>query len=72
MKCQILFPGKNKKSISKCRLLKNLPRVLSVKEIYVILLEFITITLIEPKFAENYKKSIVFEIPVLGQVLDNY
>ena len=30
MKCLILFPGKNKKSISKCRLLKNLPGVLSV------------------------------------------
>ena len=32
MKCQILFSGKNKKNISKCRLLKILPRVLSVKE----------------------------------------
>ena len=32
MKCHILFSGKNKKSISKCRLLKILPRVLSVKE----------------------------------------
>ena len=31
MKCQILFIGKNKKNISKCRLLKILPRVLSVK-----------------------------------------
>ena len=30
MKCQILFSGKNKKNISKCRLLKILPRVLSV------------------------------------------
>ena len=30
MKCQILFIGKNKKNISKCRLLKILPRVLSV------------------------------------------
>ena len=31
MQCQILFPGKkNKKNISKCRLLKFLPRVLSV------------------------------------------
>ena len=30
MKCQILFSGKNK-SISKCCLLKILPRVLSVK-----------------------------------------
>ena len=27
MKCQILFSGKNKKNISKCRLLKILPRV---------------------------------------------
>ena len=32
MKCQILFSGKNKKNISKCRLLKILPRVLSVKQ----------------------------------------
>ena len=31
MKCQILFSGKNMKNISKCRLLKILPRVLSVK-----------------------------------------
>ena len=31
MKCSILFSGKNKKNISKCRLLKILPRVLSVK-----------------------------------------
>ena len=31
MKCHILFSGKNKKNISKCRLLKILPRVLSVK-----------------------------------------
>ena len=30
MKCQILFSGKNKKNISKCHLLKILPRVLSV------------------------------------------
>ena len=30
MKCHILFPGKNKKNISKCHLLKILPRVLSV------------------------------------------
>ena len=32
MKFQILFSGKNKKNISKCRLLKFLPRVLRVKE----------------------------------------
>ena len=32
MKCQILFSGKNKKNISKCGLLKILPRMLSVKE----------------------------------------
>ena len=30
MKCQILFSWKSKKNISKCRLLKILPRVLSV------------------------------------------
>ena len=31
MKCQIVFWGKNKKNISKCLLLKILPRALSVK-----------------------------------------
>ena len=30
MKCQILFLGKKKKNVSKCHLLKILPRVLSV------------------------------------------
>ena len=35
MKCQILFSGKNKKNISKCRLLKILPRVLSVKDLQI-------------------------------------
>ena len=30
VKCQILFPGKNKENTSKCHLLKILPRVLSV------------------------------------------
>ena len=33
MKCQILFSGKNKKNISKCRLLKILHRVLSVSSV---------------------------------------
>ena len=37
MKCQILFSGKNKKNISKCRLLKILPRVLSVKQMFFVL-----------------------------------
>ena len=32
MKCHIMFSGKNKKNISKYRLLKILPRVLSVKQ----------------------------------------
>ena len=32
MKCQILFPRKNKKNISKCRLLKYLPSMQSVKQ----------------------------------------
>ena len=36
MKCQILFSEKNKKNISKCRLLKILPRVLSVKPYFVV------------------------------------
>ena len=38
MKCPILFSEKNKKNISKCRLLKILPRVLSVKEEYLIII----------------------------------
>ena len=37
MKCHTLFSEKNKKNISKCRLLKILPRVLSVKLSYHIL-----------------------------------
>ena len=37
MKCHILFSEKNKKNISKCRLLKILPRVLSVKKEYLML-----------------------------------
>ena len=45
MKCQILFSGKNKKNISKCRLLKILPRVLSVKQ-----------TVIQETFQPNYFK----------------
>ena len=36
MKCQILFSGKTKKNISKCHLLKILPIVLSVKELFAI------------------------------------
>ena len=32
MKCQPLFPGENKKTNSKCRLLKSLPRMLSIKK----------------------------------------
>ena len=31
MKSQILFSGKNKKTISMCRVLKTLPRVIRVK-----------------------------------------
>ena len=31
MKCQILFSGKNKKNVSKCRQLKILTRMLSFK-----------------------------------------
>ena len=34
MKCKNLFSGKNKQNISKCCLLKFLPRVLSVKKMY--------------------------------------
>ena len=35
MKYQKLFSGKNKKNISNCRLLKILPRVLSVNRVMV-------------------------------------
>ena len=38
MKCRILFSGKNKKNISKCHLLMILPGVLSVKQVYFIIL----------------------------------
>ena len=41
MKCQILFSGKNKKNISKCHLLKILPRVLSVKD-HLLLTDYLT------------------------------
>ena len=37
MKYQIQFSGKNKKNISKCCLLKILPRMLSIKEMKAIL-----------------------------------
>ena len=40
MKCQILFSGKNKKNILKCRLLQILPRVLSVKDDLVFYVSF--------------------------------
>ena len=40
MKCLILFPGKNKKSIPKCRLMKNLPGVLRVIIIIIIFFFF--------------------------------
>ena len=35
MKCQILFPGKIKKNISECLLLKTLLRVLSINSNYI-------------------------------------
>ena len=34
MKCQVLFTGKNKKTVSNCHLLKFLPRVLSIKSLH--------------------------------------
>ena len=46
MKCHILFSGKNKKNISKCRLLKILPRVLSVE---IIILRFFILVYIVGK-----------------------
>ena len=43
MKCQILFSGKNKKNISKCLLLKILPRVLSIKIIHISSLQLVSV-----------------------------
>ena len=42
MNCQNLFPGKNKKNISKYRLLKCLPTVLSVKYITISTFHFLS------------------------------
>ena len=38
MECQILFSGKNKKNISKCRLLKILPSMQSVRDMVIFLI----------------------------------
>ena len=45
MKCQILFHGRNKKNISKCGLLKILPRVLSVRQ-HLLVIHLIQCTII--------------------------
>ena len=50
MKCHILFSEKNKKNISKCRLLKILPRVLSVKNCAALFLIDKSMHLTEAKF----------------------
>ena len=47
MKCHIMFSGKNKKNISKYRLLKILSRVLSVKQSCDVLPEYSTIAKVE-------------------------
>ena len=39
MKCQTLFSGENKKNISKCRLLKFVPSMLSIEVFYAIFLK---------------------------------
>ena len=49
MKCQILFPGKNKKNISKCGLLKIIPECLTYVVImdwcyYTQLISFVSLT----------------------------
>ena len=40
MKCQILFPGKNKKNISKCCLLKILRRMLRLNRAIILKLKY--------------------------------
>ena len=55
MKCQILFSGKKKKNILKCRLLQILPRVLSVKKssgyhipVHNTTFKYLTLVLLDP------------------------
>ena len=56
MKCHILFSGKNKKNISKCCLLKILPRVLSVKpHFYIVKLGFTGVYIIFPISAQKHR-----------------
>ena len=59
MKCQILFAGKNKKNISKCCMLKILPRVLSVKSYWWVLMRHFCAEML----------NIVLCIPLLSQPL---
>ena len=54
MKCHILFSGKNKKNISKCRLLKILPRVLSVKDVLSSQNETVAFILLSSGFAWEF------------------
>ena len=70
MKCQILFSGKNKKNISKYRLLKILPRVLSVKSTsptghsrVVPLLKFFLCALVASYVAFFCSSSLLFLVP---------
>ena len=57
MKCQILFSGKNK-NISMCRLLKILPRVLSIKEmlkiVITILISWFVSSKMKPFITEDH------------------
>ena len=59
MKCHILFSEKNKKNISKCRLLKILPRVLSVKYAQIFLNENWHTVSIETAEVELFREFIV-------------
>ena len=57
MKCQILFSGKNKKNILKCRLLQILPRVLSVKDSMIHSYEFQCTLIVHFVIQARIKKS---------------
>ena len=52
MRCQILFSRKDKKNISKCRLLKFLPSMQSVNKKYTIL-TIVLLNWIYPAFANS-------------------
>ena len=60
MKCQILFSGTNKKNISKCRLLKILPRVLSVRSFYAAEESCLTISMLGKNISSQHLEIFLF------------